>query len=150
MISNERLDQIKCPFQLISLNLSHNKISHFLNYVAELGLINPDTTERVDLVNCEINDEQIISLIQSEKMNRIEHLDLSRNEIEKTYTLLLKYLRESCDHLTNLNLRDNPGLKSNINNFQIAKAKKNSGFPLIIRLDLSRSLRGDQAALQLS
>ncbi len=76
----------------------------------------------------------------------MEHLDLSSNQLEKTYTLLLKYCRESCDHLSGLNLRDNPGLKSPINNFQIAKAKKNSGFPLIQRLDLSRALRGDQAA----
>jgi hypothetical protein len=69
-------------------------LSHFLNYVAELGLINPETTERLDLVQCEINDEQIISLIQSEKLNRVEHLDLTGNQLEKTYTLLLKYLRE--------------------------------------------------------
>ena len=64
-------------------------------------------------------------------MGRLEHLDMSENQLEKTFTILLKYLREECDHLTNLNLRDNPGLKSNINNFQIAKAKKGSGLPLI-------------------
>jgi hypothetical protein len=146
LISNDRLDATKCPFRLVSLNLSHNKLSHFLNYVAELGLINPETTERLDLVQCEINDEHIISLIQSEKLNRVEHLDLTGNQLEKTYTLLLKYLRESCDHLRNLYLRDNPGLKSVVNNFQIAKAKKSSGFPLVERLDLCRALRGDLAA----
>ena len=37
-----------------------------------------------------------------------------------------------------------------VNNFQIAKAKKSSGFPLVERLDLCRSLRGDLAAQQLA
>jgi len=38
--------------------------------------------------------------------------------------------------MANLYLRDNPGLKHVTNNFQIAKAKKNSGLPLLRRLDL--------------
>ena len=33
MISNDRLEHGKCPFRLSRLNLSHNKLSHFLNYV---------------------------------------------------------------------------------------------------------------------
>ena len=88
-----------------------------MNYLAELDLINGDSLEKLELVQCEVTDEQIISLIQSEKLGKIEHLDLSENHLEKTYALLLKYLRESCDRLTNLFLRENPGLKSNINNF---------------------------------
>jgi len=149
MISNDRLEHSKCPFRLKKLNLSHNKLSFFLNYVTELDLINQEL-EVLDLVQCEITDEQIISLIQSEKLVKLEHLDLSSNHLEKSYTLLLKYLRESCDHMTDVLIRDNPLLKHSLNNFQIAKAKKNSGFTLLRRLDLARSLRGDQAALQLA
>lgn len=146
MVSNDRLENGKCLFRVTSLNLSHNRLSHFLNYIVELDLISPDL-ERLDLVSCEINDEQIISMISSEKLQHLEHLDLTSNHLEKTYTLLLKYLRDTCgDHLKNLFLRDIPGLKYAQNNFQIAKAKKNSGLSLIVRLDLCRSLRGDVAS----
>lgn len=116
MISNDRLEHSKCPFRLKKLNLSHNKLSFFLNYVTELDLINQEL-EVLDLVQCEITDEQIISLIQSEKLVKLEHLDLSSNHLEKSYTLLLKYLRESCDHMTDVLIRDNPLLKHSLNNF---------------------------------
>ena len=80
MVSNDRLENGKCPFRLVQLNLSHNKLSHFLNYVTELELINPDL-ESLDLVKCEITDEQIISLVSSEKLVKLEHLDLSSNHL---------------------------------------------------------------------
>lgn len=72
---------------------------------------------------------------------------MTSNHLEKSYTLLLKYLREQCDRMCHLYLRDNPLLKFVQNNFQIAKAKKNSGFPLLRRLDLTRSLRGEPHCL---
>ena len=49
MLSNDRLENGKCPFHLKHLNLSHNKLSHFLNYVTELDLIT-DELEVLDLV----------------------------------------------------------------------------------------------------
>ncbi len=98
MISNDRLEHTRCPFRLARLNLSHNRLSHFLNYVAELDLINQDL-EVLQIVNCEINDEQIINLLQSEKLQKLEVLDISENRLEKTYTLIMKYLRESCDNM---------------------------------------------------
>lgn len=110
MVSNDRLENGKCKFRLRSLNLSHNKLNLFLNYVSELDLINPDL-ETLDLVSCEITDEQILNLIQSNKLSRIEHLDLSSNHIEKTYPLLIKFLKESCDYLQNLYLQENKGMK---------------------------------------
>ena len=148
MVSNDRLENGRCPFHLRRLNLSHNKLSLFLNYVTELDLINSDL-ETLELVQCEINDEQILAMIQADKLVKLEHLDLSGNHLEKSYTVLAKYLREQCDHMMNLYLRDNVGLKHTLNNFQIAKPKKNSGLPLLRRLDLTRSLRGDPQAIQL-
>jgi hypothetical protein len=62
---------------------------------------------------------------------------------------MMKYFREQCDHMEAIFLKDNPGLKHVINNYQIAKAKKNSGFSMPRRLELSRALRGDQHLLQL-
>jgi Leucine-rich repeat (LRR) protein len=40
MVSNDRLENTRAPFKLTHLNLSHNKLSHFLNYCVELDLIN--------------------------------------------------------------------------------------------------------------
>lgn len=42
MVSNDRLEHTRAPFKLTHLNLSHNKLSHFLNYCVELDLINQD------------------------------------------------------------------------------------------------------------
>jgi hypothetical protein len=149
MVSNDRLENGKTRFRLTHLNLSENALSHFLNYVAELDLITHDL-EHLALVKCDINDEQIVSLLQSEKLGvNMDTIDLSENALEKTYTLLLKYVRENCPRLTNLFLGDNPGLKNPVNNFSIAKPKKGSA-QYVRRVDLSGSLRGDQAALQLA
>ncbi len=78
MISNDRLENGKCPFRLTSLNVSHNKLSLFVNYLTELDLITSEL-ERLYLVNCLVNDEHIINLIQSEKLQKLEHLDLTSN-----------------------------------------------------------------------
>lgn len=40
MVSNDRLENTRAPFKLTYLNLSHNKLSHFLNYCVELDLVN--------------------------------------------------------------------------------------------------------------
>ena len=100
-------------------------------------------------MNCEINDEHILSLIQSGKLVRLEVIDLTQNHLEKVFTIMMKYFREQCDRMECVFLRDNPGLKNIVNNYQIAKAKKNSGLPMLRRLELSRSLKGDQHMIQL-
>eukprot|EP00347_Sterkiella_histriomuscorum_P018502 403345268 len=148
MISNDRLENGKCQFTLQHLNLSHNNLNLFLNYVSELDLINPEL-QQLYLQNCEITDEQILNLIQSNKLVKIEHFDLSYNEIEKTFPLLMKYLKETCDYLQNFYIQENKMIK-NSQTMQISKPKKSSGLPLLIRLDLSRSLSGDQHANQLA
>jgi hypothetical protein len=56
MVSNDRLENGKSPFRLSHLNLSHNKLSLFLNYVTELDLIQPEL-ESLVLENCELTDE---------------------------------------------------------------------------------------------
>jgi hypothetical protein len=56
MISNDRLENHRCPFKLRRLNLSHNRLSHFLNYVTELDLINSEL-EVLELVKCDLTDE---------------------------------------------------------------------------------------------
>ena len=67
MVSNDRLENGKCPFHLKRLNLSHNHLNLFLNYVTELDLINQEL-ETLELVKCDINDEHIMSLVLSEKL----------------------------------------------------------------------------------
>ena len=101
-------------------------------------------------MNCEINDEHILSLIQSGKLVRLELIDLTQNHLEKVFTIMMKYFREQCDRMECVFLRDNPGLKNVVNNYQIAKAKKNSGLPMLRRLELSRALKGDQHLIQLT
>ena len=101
MISNDRLENAKCQYKLTYLNLSHNKLNLFLNYVTELDLINPEL-EELKLVECEITDEQILSLIQTNKVVKLESLDLSHNHIEKTFSLLMKFLKENCDCIKNV------------------------------------------------
>jgi hypothetical protein len=41
LISNDNLESGKCRFALRKLNLSHNNIDFFINYVIELGLMSP-------------------------------------------------------------------------------------------------------------
>jgi hypothetical protein len=55
LISNDNLD-VKCRFALRSLNLSYNNLSFFINYVTELGLLNP-LLQHLQLVNCALDDE---------------------------------------------------------------------------------------------
>ena len=86
--------------------MSHNKLNLFLNYVTELDLINPEL-EHLHLVECDITDEQILVLIQSNKLVRLEHLDLSHNHLEKTFPLMMKYLKENCDYLQNIYIQNN-------------------------------------------
>lgn len=59
LISNDNLDECKCVFKLKELNLSHNKLSYFLNYINELNLINEDL-EKLTLVDCLLDDEQMV------------------------------------------------------------------------------------------
>lgn len=59
LISNDNLENCKCAFQLRKLNLSHNNLSYFVNYVTELDLINP-CLESLHLVNCGIDDEHLL------------------------------------------------------------------------------------------
>ena len=42
LISNEHLQNSQCNFNLKHLNLSHNNLGSFLNYICEFNLINPD------------------------------------------------------------------------------------------------------------
>ena len=35
------MDECKCVFHLKTLNMSHNNLAFFLNYISELELINP-------------------------------------------------------------------------------------------------------------
>lgn len=70
MISNDKLENGKTMFRLRHLNLSHNKLSLFLNYIAEFDLINNEL-EELHLVNCELNDEQILKLASSNKLSRL-------------------------------------------------------------------------------
>ena len=47
--------------------MSHNKLSFFLNYITELDLINV-YLEKLQLVDCMLDDEQILSLAESKKL----------------------------------------------------------------------------------
>ena len=52
--------------------------------------------------------------------------------------------------MTNIYLANNKGMKEQQHTMQIGKGKKSSGLPLLQRLDLSRALKGDIHAIQLS
>lgn len=56
LISNDNMDECKSQLHIKSLNLSHNNLGFFLNYISELELINP-YLEKLQLVNCKLNDE---------------------------------------------------------------------------------------------
>jgi hypothetical protein len=51
LISNDQLQNGKCQFNLKHLNLSHNNLGTFLNYIVEFDLINADLKTLI-LVNC--------------------------------------------------------------------------------------------------
>ena len=129
LISNDNLEECKCAFQLRELNMSHNKLSFFLNYITELDLINV-YLEKLQLVDCKLDDEQILSLAESKKLSQITTLDLSENLIERNFQVIIKVLKEKCDFLANLAVSENKGMK-HCGNMQITKAKKATGLPLL-------------------
>lgn len=61
LISNDQLQNGKCQFNLKHLNLSHNNLGTFLNYIVEFDLINADLKSLI-LINCQLTDENMISL----------------------------------------------------------------------------------------
>ena len=148
LISNDSLDDCKCRFQLRELNLSYNRLSYFINYVLEMELINP-LLERLSLVGCHLDDEQVLQLAESNKLVQLTAIDLSANQIERNFSLLIRHLKENCDFLQELQVSGNKGLKK-VQNWQIAKAKKPAGLPLLQRLDLSGCLKGDEQVCQLA
>jgi hypothetical protein len=61
-----------------------------------MDLINPQL-QKLSLVECCIEDEQILQLTESGKLVQIAQLDLSTNNIERNFSLLMKHLKENCD-----------------------------------------------------
>jgi len=104
LISNEQLQSIKCEFNLKSLNLSHNSLGNFLNFIVEFDMIKSDC-EHLLLNTCQLNDEQMINLASKNNgamIAGLTTLDLSNNLLSCGFILLIRQLRESCDFLTNL------------------------------------------------
>ena len=99
--------------------------------------------EKLQLVDCMLDDEQILQLAESKKLSQIQSLDLSHNLIERNFQVIIKVMKEKCDFLANLSVAENKGMKY-CGNMQIAKAKKGTGLPLLQRLDLSGCLKGDE------
>ena len=78
------MDECKSVFHLKLLNMSHNNLAFFLNYISELELINP-ALEQLQLVGCTLNDEHVMHLAESKKLAEIRSLDLSENQIERNF-----------------------------------------------------------------
>lgn len=78
-------------------------------------MINP-YLEKLSLVCCKLDDEQILQLSDSKKLVQLTHLDLSDNLIERNFTVITKVLKEKCDFLQELMLAGNKGLKK-VQNF---------------------------------
>lgn len=129
LVSNDNLTECRVNFCLRSLNLSHNSLSYLLNYVSELGLINPEL-EKLMLVNCALDDEQVLKLSDSKKITNLATLDLSENLLDGNFPVIIRALKDNCDFLANVFLGGNKGIK-NSNNMQIAKGKKSSCLPLL-------------------
>ena len=84
------------------------------------------------------------------KLQALHTLDISHNQLGPSFILLVRQLRESCDFLTNLICAGNPGIKQS-QQMQIPKSKKVSESPcMLLRLDLSGCLRGDEQIAQLA
>lgn len=109
--------------------MSHNNLSYLLNYANELNLINPDL-ERLVLVNCALDDEQVLKLAESKKLTNLATLDLTDNLLDSNFPVIIRSLKENCDLLANIFLSGNRGLK-NSNNLQIAKGKKSTYLNLV-------------------
>jgi hypothetical protein len=80
-----------------------------------MELINP-YLEKLSLVSCKIDDEQILQLSDSKKLVQLTHFDLSANLIERNFTVITKVLKEKCDFLQEFMLAGNKGLKK-VQNF---------------------------------
>ena len=80
-------------FSLRSLNLSHNNLSFLLNYVIELHLINNDL-QKLILVNCAVDDEQVLKLVDSKRTESLQTLDLRDNLLDANFPVFSKVLRD--------------------------------------------------------
>ena len=80
-----------------------------------MELINP-YLEKLSLVSCKLDDEQILQLSDSKKLVQLTHFDLSDNLIERNFTVITKILKEKCDFLQEFMLGGNKGLKK-VQNF---------------------------------
>ena len=78
-------------------------------------MINP-YLEKLSLVSCKLDDEQILQLSDSKKLVQLTHFDLSDNLIERNFTVITKILKEKCDFLQEFMLGGNKGLKK-VQNF---------------------------------
>lgn len=77
-------------------------------------------------------------------------LDISNNLLSCSFILLARQLRESCDFLTNLLVANNPGIR-HTQQMSIARSKKPSqSSSMLLRLDLSFCLKGDEQVAQLA
>ena len=150
LISMEEL-RGKVPFQLKSLNLSHNGLGSLLNFICEIDLISPQL-ETLHLVECQIADEQMVNMIsglEGQRCASLEFVDISGNLLGSEFTMIFRQMRESCDYLTNLICANNSGIKR-APSMQVAKSRLNLDAVLLQRLDLSNSLRGDEQVAQLA
>ena len=84
------------------------------------------------------------------KISSLETIDLSHNLLSQGFILLMRQIREQCDFLQNLICAGNTGIK-HCQTIQIAKSKKPSESPtMLVRLDLSNCLRGDEQVATLA
>lgn len=104
------MDECKCVFHLKSLNMSHNNLAFFLNYISELELINP-ALEQLQLVGCTLNDEHAMHLVESKKLGQLRSLDLSENHIDRNFQTIFKALKDKCDFLVDFSASDNKGIR---------------------------------------
>lgn len=64
-----------------------------INYVFELGLVNPEL-EKLILVNCALDDEQILKLADSKKITNLVTLDLSENILDSNFPVIMRLFKE--------------------------------------------------------
>ena len=125
LISMEEL-RGKVPFQLKSLNLSHNGLGSLLNFICEIDLISPQL-ETLHLVECQIADEQMVNMIsglEGQRCASLEFVDISGNLLGSEFTMIFRQMRESCDYLANLICANNSGIKR-APSMQVAKSRLN-------------------------
>ena len=100
LISND-IQDCTVLFNLKYLNLSHNKLSFLLNYAIELGLINNDM-QKLLLYNCQLDDEQVLKLADSKKVEGLQMIDLGENLLDTNFTLIVRVLKEACPFMSEL------------------------------------------------